>query len=60
MAEQAMKIRMVWEETCSTHWGRPSHEVEEALIQAATRWGVPIDSTFTARAAHEIHAGSWE
>ncbi|GGV17705.1 hypothetical protein GCM10010275_69080 [Streptomyces litmocidini] len=51
---------MVWEEVSSTHWARPLEEVEEALKQAAARWDVPIDDAFAARAAFEIHAGSWE
>ncbi|MEU6626081.1 hypothetical protein ABZ926_35680 [Streptomyces litmocidini] len=60
VVEQAMRIRMVWEEVSSTHWARPLEEVEEALRQAAARWGVPIDDAFAAKAAFEIHAGSWE
>ncbi|ROQ23624.1 hypothetical protein EDD98_7574 [Streptomyces sp. PanSC19] len=60
VVEQAMRIRMVWEEVSSTHWARPLEEVEEALRQAADRWGVPIDDAFAAKAAFEIHAGSRE
>jgi hypothetical protein len=59
VAEQAKRIRMVWEEVSSTHWARPVGEVEEALKEAAARWGVPIDDAFAMRAALEIHAGSW-
>lgn len=58
--EQAMRIRMVWEEVSTAHWARPFEEVEQAFRQAAARWGVPIDDAFAARAALEIHAGSWE
>ncbi|WP_228992662.1 hypothetical protein [Streptomyces sp. DH8] len=60
VVEQAMRIRMVWEEVSSTHWARPLKEVEEALKQAAARWDVPIDDTFAARAALVIYADSWE
>ncbi|MFB6706078.1 hypothetical protein ACFCW6_15365 [Streptomyces sp. NPDC056333] len=58
--EQAMRIRMVWEEVCTSHWARPFDEVLEALTVAAHRWDVPIDPSFAKRAALEIHAGSWE
>lgn len=58
--EQAMRIRMMWEEVCSTHWGRPFDEVKDALTAAAHRWGVPIDATLANRVALDIHAASWE
>ncbi|MFF1699985.1 hypothetical protein ACFVXC_41185 [Streptomyces sp. NPDC058257] len=60
VVEQAMRIQMVWQEVCLTHWGRPFSEVKEALVEAAGRWDVPIDDSFAVRAALEIHAGSWE
>lgn len=58
--EQAMKIRTVWEEVCSTHWGRPYEEVKKALTESADRWEVPIHSDFAAKAALEISCYSWE
>ncbi|WP_344530890.1 hypothetical protein, partial [Streptomyces rectiviolaceus] len=41
VVEQAMRIRMVWEEVCFTHRGCPFGEVKEALVETAGRWGVP-------------------
>lgn len=60
VVEQAMRIRMAWEEVCSTHWGRPYGEARDALTAAAHRWGVPIDSSTLTKTALGIHAGSWE
>ncbi|MFJ9683983.1 hypothetical protein ACIRP2_39225 [Streptomyces sp. NPDC101194] len=60
VVEQAIRIRMVWEEVSSTHWAGPFDEALEALTAAAHRWGVPLDSSFARRAALGIHAGSWE
>lgn len=60
VVEQAMKIRMVWEEVYTSHWAHPFDEVLKALTAAAHRWDVPIDPSFAKRAALEIHAGSWK
>ncbi|MFE1416915.1 hypothetical protein ACFW6F_39890 [Streptomyces sp. NPDC058746] len=60
MVEQAMRLRMVWEEVVMAHWGRPSAEVKAALTAAAGRWGVPIVEQVTTMTAVFISGGSWE
>lgn len=60
VVEQAMRIRMIWEEVSAAHWGRPSQEVKEALSAAASRWAVPIDERVTTLTAVYIAGGSWE
>ncbi|MGW5354185.1 hypothetical protein ACWERV_27145 [Streptomyces sp. NPDC004031] len=60
VVEQAMRYRAVWEEVSTTHWARPFEEAKDALQAAAQRWGVSIDDTTAAKAAWQIHGGSWE
>ncbi|WP_331739504.1 hypothetical protein OG590_38380 (plasmid) [Streptomyces goshikiensis] len=60
IVEQAMRIRMVWEEVTAAHWGRPSREVKDALTQAANRWAVQLDERAATLTAIYIAGGSWE
>lgn len=60
LVEQATRLRMVWEEVVMTHYGRSSEEVKAALVEAAGRWGVPMDEWVTALTAIYISGGSWE
>ncbi|MFD0069396.1 hypothetical protein ACFV99_37075 [Streptomyces sp. NPDC059944] len=60
VVEQAMRFHAVWEEVCSTHWGRRFDEVMEALTSAADRWAVQLDKSVAQSAAMGIQSGSWE
>ncbi|MCX5309205.1 hypothetical protein OG304_38245 [Streptomyces sp. NBC_00160] len=60
LAEEAARIRMVWEEVATTHCCRPAEEVEAAYAEAAARWDIQVDERTAARSSIYISGCYWE